>query len=228
MSFDRQLALLVTILTTLVVFVGCTFYFALSVKISALIAACALITAALAFGRFESLKICFVSIVAAILYGVIHDQITVRVCLEYFTVFHPPVFVTQSPTLLALGWGVIATWWVGAFLGVMLAIAARAGSRPKLSAVNLFKPIGKLLVATAGCALLAGFLGFVLTRQGVVFPPQWVSDNLSPAAYDRFMADWWAHNASYAVGFIGGIILCVLQYRRRVKDESASPALGAA
>jgi len=228
MSFDRQLALLVTILTTLVVFVGCTFYFALSVKISALIAACALITAALAFGRFESLKICFVSIVAVILYGVIHDQITVRVCLEYFTVFHPPVFVTQSPTLLALGWGVIATWCVGAFLGVMLAIAARAGSRPKLSAVNLFKPIGKLLVAMAGCALLAGFLGFVLTRQGVVFPPQWVSDNLSPAAYDRFMADWWAHNTSYAVGFIGGIILCVLQYRRRVKDESASPALGAA
>jgi hypothetical protein len=92
----------------------------------------------------ESLKICFVSICAAILYGVIHDQITARVCLEYFTVFHPPIFETQSPTLLALGWGVIATWWMGAFLGVLLAIAARVGSRPKLSAVNLLKPIGKL------------------------------------------------------------------------------------
>src|SRR6267143_7245789 len=38
MSFDRQLDLLVTILTTVVVFVGCTFYGALSVKISLLIA----------------------------------------------------------------------------------------------------------------------------------------------------------------------------------------------
>jgi len=50
MSFDRQLALLVTILAAVVVFVGCTFYFALSVKISALVAACVLI-AGLAFGR---------------------------------------------------------------------------------------------------------------------------------------------------------------------------------
>jgi hypothetical protein len=50
MSFDRQLALLVSILTAVVVFIGCTFYFALSVKVSALIAACVLI-AGLAFGR---------------------------------------------------------------------------------------------------------------------------------------------------------------------------------
>src|SRR6266404_9486519 len=99
----------------------------------------------------ESLKIFLVCIVAAIFYGVIHDQITVRVCLEYFTVFHPPVFATQSPTLLAFGWGVIATWWMGAFLGALLAIATRAGSRPKLSAMNLFNPIGKLLVVIAGC-----------------------------------------------------------------------------
>jgi hypothetical protein len=50
MSFDRQVALLFTILTAAVVFIGCTFYFALSVKISALIAACVLI-AGLACGR---------------------------------------------------------------------------------------------------------------------------------------------------------------------------------
>jgi hypothetical protein len=176
----------------------------------------------------ESLKICFVSIFAAILYGVVHDQITARVCLEYFTVFHPPVFVTQSPTLLAFGWGVIATWWMGAFLGLLLAIAARGGTRPKLSAVNLLKPIAKLLGMMAGCALLAGFLGFVLTRQNLVSPPQWVSHRLPPVAYARFMADWWAHSASYAVGFFGGIILCVLLYRNRAKDESLSPVSGAA
>ena len=50
MSFDRQPALVVTILTTVVAFIGCTFYFALSVRISALIATCVLI-AGLAFGR---------------------------------------------------------------------------------------------------------------------------------------------------------------------------------
>ncbi len=39
MSFDRQLDLLVTILTTVVVFVGCIFSGELSVKISLLVAA---------------------------------------------------------------------------------------------------------------------------------------------------------------------------------------------
>jgi hypothetical protein len=38
-GFYRQLDLLVTILTTVVTFVGCTFYFALPVKASLLIAA---------------------------------------------------------------------------------------------------------------------------------------------------------------------------------------------
>jgi len=39
MSFDRQLDLLVTVLTTVLVFIGCIFLGALSVKISLLIAA---------------------------------------------------------------------------------------------------------------------------------------------------------------------------------------------
>jgi hypothetical protein len=50
MSFNRQLDLLVTILTTVVVFIGCTFYGALSVKISLLIAT-GVCLAGLVFGR---------------------------------------------------------------------------------------------------------------------------------------------------------------------------------
>jgi hypothetical protein len=50
MGFDRQLDLLVTILTTVVVFVCCTFYLALSVKISSVIAA-GVCLAGLVFGR---------------------------------------------------------------------------------------------------------------------------------------------------------------------------------
>ena len=163
----------------------------------------------------ESLKIVFVSVVGAILYGVIHDQLTARVRVEYFTVFHPPVFATQSPTLLAFGWEVIATWWMGAFLGHFACNAALGGSRAQLSAPDLLEPIGKSLGVMAGCALLAGISRFVFARQDVIFPPQWVSARLTPAAHARFMADRSAHNASYAAGFFGGIILCALQYRRR-------------
>ena len=78
----------------------------------------------------EAIKIIALCILAGAVYGILHDQVTVRVCLEYFTVFHPNIFHTQSPTLLALGWGVLATWWVSIFLGIMLVIAARAGYEP--------------------------------------------------------------------------------------------------
>ena len=85
----------------------------------------------------EALKIVVLCLLTGALYGVLHDQVTARVCLEYFTVFHPDIFHTQSPTLLALGWGVLATWWVSLTLGILLAIAARAGSRPRVTAQSL-------------------------------------------------------------------------------------------
>jgi hypothetical protein len=50
MGFDRQLDLLAAILTAVLVFVGCVFYFALSVKVSAFIST-GVFLAGLVFGR---------------------------------------------------------------------------------------------------------------------------------------------------------------------------------
>lgn len=163
----------------------------------------------------EHAKVILLCIVAAVVYGILHDQITARICLEYFTVFHPPVFSTQSPTLLAFGWGVIATWWVGLFLGLLLTLAARAGSRPKLTAATLVHPIGRLFTVMASSAFIAGVVGFLLATYGLAREPVWMAPALSSSTYPRFMADWFAHIASYASGVLGGITLCVLQFRRR-------------
>ena len=163
----------------------------------------------------QFLKIVILCIFAAIVYGTIHDQVTAHLCVEYFSVFHPPVFATDSPTLLALGWGVIATWWVGLFLGVLLAIATRVGPRPKLAAPNLVRPIATLLLVMAASAVVSGLTGYAMAKHGMIFPPVWVAERIDPSAHARFMADWWAHGASYAVGFVGGLIVCVLQYRKR-------------
>ena len=65
----------------------------------------------------QFMAIVVLCIVSSVVYGIVHDQITARICVEYFTIGHPPVFETDDPTLLGLGWGVIATWWVGAGLG---------------------------------------------------------------------------------------------------------------
>src|SRR5438270_1540070 len=101
----------------------------------------------------QGVAIVLMSIAAAIVYGVLHDQITARICVEYFTIGHPPVFNTTSPTLLAFGWGVIATWWVGLILGVPLAMTARLGARPKRDVTSLIRPLVILLFVAGLCAL---------------------------------------------------------------------------
>jgi hypothetical protein len=70
----------------------------------------------------KKLQIVLLSILAAYTYGVVHDQITARVCVEYFTIAHPPLFHTTSTTLLALCWGVSTTAGIGAAVGVILAL----------------------------------------------------------------------------------------------------------
>ncbi|MFT5831565.1 MAG: hypothetical protein ACI9D0_002161, partial [Bacteroidia bacterium] len=49
-----------------------------------------------------AIRIVLLCMLAAIAFGIAHDQVTVRVCLEYFTIGHPKVLETNSPTLLAL------------------------------------------------------------------------------------------------------------------------------
>ena len=122
----------------------------------------------------EALKIACLCIAAAIVYGIVHDQITARICVEYFTIFHPPIFHTQSPTLLGIGWGIVATWWVGAFFSVPLILAARAGARPTLRAAELLPSIAWLLASMGVCATLSGITGYVLARRGVLVT-DWLS-----------------------------------------------------
>jgi hypothetical protein len=165
----------------------------------------------------EALKIAASCVLAAVLYGIVHDQFTARICVEYFTVFHPPIFPTQSPTLLGIGWGIVATWWVGAFFAVPMILAARAGRCRPLPASQLLSPIMFLLVFMAAIAALSGMTGYVLARKGVL-DTEWLAMvfPLQAMRY-RFMADLWAHTASYGSAFVGGIAVCAVTYRRRLE-----------
>jgi len=167
----------------------------------------------------EALKIAAMCTIAAVLYGIVHDQFTARICVEYFTIFHPPIFHTQSPTWLGIGWGIIATWWVGAFFSVPMILAARAGSRAVLRASELVPSILFLLAFMAASAVLCGAAGYLLARFGVL-ATDWLTFSSSPAIRYRFMADWWAHTASYGSAFVGGTVLCAFTYRKRPRMQS--------
>jgi hypothetical protein len=163
----------------------------------------------------QAVSIIALCIASAVVYGILHDQVTARVCVEYFTIGHPPVFATDSPTLLGLGWGIIATWWVGLLLGAPLAIAALAGRRPKRGVSSLMGPICKLLVVMGISALAAGIVGFVLGRSEVVHLVEPLYSQLPGPKHARFLADLWAHLASYFVGFVGGLVVIALVWRSR-------------
>ncbi len=163
-----------------------------------------------------ALRVFLLCVFAAIFYGEIHDQVTAHLCVEYFSVAHPKVIASQSPFLLAIVWGVIATWWVGAFLGIGLVIAARAGKRQPWGVAELFRPIGILLFAMFAIAFLAGLSAYIAMSAGWIWLAGGWADVIPPERHIWFMVDAWSHLASYASGFLGEIILWIYTWRQRL------------
>jgi hypothetical protein len=163
----------------------------------------------------KHLAIVGMCILAAVVYGIVHDQITARVCVEYFTIGHPLIFATDSPTLLGLGWGIVATWWVGLVLGLGLAVAARSGKQPRLRVRALVRPILYLLGWMAGSALLAGVVGYGLGWLGILTLLPGLAARIPADRLLLFQADAWAHAASYVVGFFGGCFLIANTWKVR-------------
>ena len=156
-------------------------------------------------------------VIAACGYGIVHDQITARVCIEYFTVGHPQILTvpTASPTLLGLVWGIVATWWVGLGLGIPLAITARVGHRPKKTAGDILIPLLLLVVITGTLAAVAGIAGYFAASAGWVHLYEPLANRIPQDKHSVFIADLFAHNTSYFVGAVGGIIVIAQTWRSR-------------
>ena len=155
------------------------------------------------------------SILAALLYGIIHDHVTARICVEYFTIGHPRLIDSDSPTVLGLFWGVIATWWLGLTIGIGLAIASRAGGRPKLMCSQLIQPIGVLLCCMFGVAIFAGLIGYITSTAGIFHLVPRFASQIPEGKHVAFLTARWAHAGSNLTGIIGGIVLWLATWKRR-------------
>jgi len=158
-------------------------------------------------------------VATCVVYGILHDQITARICVEYFTIGHPPAFGTDDPTLLGFGWGIIATWWVGGLLGIPLATACRAGRWPKREPRTLWRPLFRLMVVAFIFGALAGLAGWIAASNGWVYLVGSIADRVPSDRHVPFLIDLWAHSASYLVGAVGGVILIVLVLLGRQRDH---------
>ncbi len=163
----------------------------------------------------EHVKIVGLGVVASAAYGIAHDMITAHLCIEYFTRDHPMLVPTESPVLLAVVWGVAATWWMGAFLGLLLAAAARWGRYKPLTARELLPSVVRLFVFVGVCAFVAGALGYWISHLGGFhryhFNPEWATADKTP----RYWAVAAAHTTSYVVGAISGVGLAIKTWLQR-------------
>lgn len=59
-------------------------------------------------------------VVLTCLFGIALDLVTAHVWVDYFTVHHPKVVASKSPIIMAIVWGVGASWWFGAIAAAIL------------------------------------------------------------------------------------------------------------
>jgi hypothetical protein len=110
---------------------------------------------------------------------------------------------------------------MGAFLGIPLAAASRIGAAPKLVVSDLVRPVAVLLAVMAICSLLAGLTGYWAASAGLVSLLGRMGERVPADRHVPFLADFWAHNAAYIVGFVGGFVLCgyAVHVRRRIATQ---------
>jgi len=160
-------------------------------------------------------RIVGLAVLASIVYGILHDQITARICVEYFTIGHARIIPSRDPTILGLVWGVVATWHVGTVLGVGLAYAARRDPENRRTARQLIRPVFVLMLCSAVFATAMGLLGYLLASNGSIWLVGGIAERVPPEKHIGFLTDLWAHNASYSAGIVGGIVLMVAVRRSR-------------
>jgi hypothetical protein len=163
----------------------------------------------------NALKIILFSTLLAILYGIVHDLITAHICVEYFTIGHPKIIESTSPVTLALLWGIIATWWVGLPLGIVLALVTQFGSRTVAPVNTVLKYSVYLILCMFLTAGIFGLIAGIAATKGNLFLTGEMEQMVPKNQHIRFLAVAWTHGASYLAGITGTIVLSRVLYMKR-------------
>lgn len=153
-------------------------------------------------------------------YGMLQDQVSARLCPEYFTKLHPPIpgLTEGDPTLLGIAWGFLGAWGGGAILGYAVGIAAAVGPRPPLGVGDLVRPMLAPVAAVAASTALTGIVVWVHTGMfGVRVCPE-LNGIVSPERHRAALTVACYHFAAYATAIVGSVALCVwvsLERKRR-------------
>ena len=159
-------------------------------------------------------------ILIAIVYGILHDQVTYSISPEYFIKFKydqfgikPEWFGGHRKAVAVIGFW--ATWWTGLYIGFGLSVTALIHS----NASNMYTAIKKAVVLVFVITVITGFIGFLygklyLSNTDVDW---WFPAHLTDKP--SFIVVGTIHNFSYLGGLLGliaGVIYIIwLKYKWR-------------
>ncbi|HRF59268.1 MAG TPA: hypothetical protein PLH94_05060 [Fimbriimonadaceae bacterium] len=162
-------------------------------------------------------------VLIAVLYGIAHDLVTAHVAIEYFTVHHPRLVDSDSPIVMALLWGFLATFWVGGIAGLVLLAVSRWGRAPQLNLRRVLRSYTWLAVASLFLAMITipTVLGLAETIPAEKRRPTYESDR-------RLVAVGMAHAVSYgaATWLTAGLAGWIVLKRYRLSRQAGSAAPG--
>ncbi len=171
-------------------------------------------------------------ILAASVYGALHDQISFTVSPEYFTRFKfeqfhmiPRVGAQRVGAAMV---GVLATWWMGLIIGLILALVALI----QRDASTMFKSTLQSYGLVVVVALVTGLVGLTygiihLSRLPLSeFKDWYIPDNLQNAG--AYISVGSMHNFSYLGGVIGMFVgvWWQIHFKRRITTEASQQTVG--
>ena len=170
------------------------------------------------------------AILAAGLFGAIHDQISYTVSPEYFTRFKFPMFHLLDSNIperiRASEVGFLASWWMGVPLGLLTGVTGfihKEIARMR-SALYLSLPvIMGFVLLFAMCGLLYGFIqtrSIDLAEYRGWFIPKGVQD------LRRFLCAGYMHNSAYLGGVVAIPVAWVFHILRRKRAKADVPVAG--
>ena len=71
------------------------------------------------------------------------------------------------------------------------------------------------------CALVSGVIGYILTALRVIAPPNELRNLIAEPKHAAFMADAFAHEASYIVGIVGSLVVVERTWHTRQATDSS-------
>nr|MCU0350277.1 hypothetical protein [Flavobacterium sp.] len=154
-----------------------------------------------------------ISTVLAALYGAIHDQVTFSISSEYFTVFKFDQFGfldwgNNNPRLTTALIGILATWWVGLYIGIFQGLIGLIHQNYRL----MFRYVINAIFITLAITILFGVFGYLVEKfdpevyQNCCFPYK-IKDGKS------FKIVGSIHSYGYIGGGIGALFGIVYQIK---------------